>query len=113
SGNLISYNLANSTLCGVSSNTACDPRGIGLNPAVSKIWNQYMPSGNDATVGDQLNTTGFSSPADLPITNDFAVLRLDHGFGNKWQLMSSYRWFTEKQAQNRQIDIGGFVPGGT
>jgi hypothetical protein len=112
-GNIISYNLANSMLCGASGNSACDPRGIGIDPIVSTIWNQYMPAGNDPTNGDQLNTTGFSGPANLPITNDFAVIRLDHSLGKKWQFMTSYRWFRERQAQNRQIDIGGFVPGGT
>jgi len=86
---------------------------IGVDPVVKSIWDKYMPAGNDSTNGDQLNTTGFSGPANLPITNDFGVIRLDHSFGRKWQFMSSYRWFREKQAQNRQIDIGGLVPGGT
>jgi hypothetical protein len=30
--------------CGTS---LCDPRGIGINPVVSQIWNSQMPLPND------------------------------------------------------------------
>lgn len=112
SGNIISYNLATSKQCGPGTNSVCDPRGIGLNPLVGQIWNQYMPPGNDPTGGDQLNTIAFSAPMAMPINNNFAVFRLDHSFGQNWQFMASYRYFKEFQAQSSQYDIGGLLPGG-
>jgi len=110
-GNIINYNLATSSTCGAQGNSACDPRGIGLNPLVRTLWNQYEPSGNDTTQGDGLNTIGFSAAMALPITSDFAVVRLDHYFGPKWQFYASYRFFTETAAVTRQVDIGGLLPG--
>lgn len=110
-GNIINYNLATSSTCGAQGNSACDPRGIGLNPLVRTLWNQYEPSGNDTTQGDGLNTIGLSAAMALPITSDFAVVRLDHYFGPKWQFYASYRFFTETAAVTRQVDIGGLLPG--
>jgi len=110
-GNIVSYNLATSTTCGAQGNTACDPRGIGLNPLVNTMWSKYEPEGNDSTQGDGLNTTGFSAALPLPIASNFAVVRLDHSFGPKWQAFASYRYFTETAAVNRQVDIGGLLPG--
>jgi len=110
-GNIISYNLATGSNCGVQGTSACDPRGLGLNPLVRTLWNQYEPAGNDSSQGDGLNTTGFSAAMNLPITSDFAVVRLDHSFGPKWQFYGSYRFFSETAAVTRQVDIGGLLPG--
>jgi hypothetical protein len=114
SGNIISYNLANSTLCGSSGNSICDPRRLGLNPLVNMIWSRYEPAGNNSSLGDGLNTIGFTGPVPLPVTGDFGVIRLDHSFGSKWQATGSYRYYTEMAAVgNRQVDIGGLMPGNT
>jgi hypothetical protein len=110
-GNIINYNLATSNQCGAQGNASCDPRGLGLNPLVNTLWSKYLPDGNDATQGDGLNTTGFSAALPLPITSDFGVVRLDHSFGSKWQAFGSYRIFKESAAVNRQVDIGGLLPG--
>lgn len=110
-GNIVSYNLANSTRCGAQGNAACDPRGIGLNPLVNTLWSKYEPAGNDLTQGDGLNTTGFSAALNLPITSDFGVIRVDHSFGSNWQWMTSYRYYKEEAAVTRQTDIGGLLPG--
>ena len=53
-GNIVSYNLAASTTCGAQGNSACDPRGLGLNPLVNTLWSKYEPAGNDFTQGDGL-----------------------------------------------------------
>ncbi|MGI8745440.1 MAG: carboxypeptidase regulatory-like domain-containing protein [Bryobacteraceae bacterium] len=110
-GNIISYNLANARQCGAQGNAACDPRATGINPLVSKLWNQYLPAGNDFSQGDQLNTIGFSGPVPTPVTSDFGVVRLDHSFTSNWQLMGSYRFYREDAAVTRQTDLGGFLPG--
>jgi hypothetical protein len=110
-GNIIAYDLATSTLCGAQGNTACDPRGLGINPLVNSLWSKYEPAGNDPTQGDGLNTTGFSAALPLPISSNFGVVRLDHSFGPKWQAFGSYRIYKEIAAVNRQVDIGGLMPG--
>lgn len=110
-GNVIAYNLASSAQCGAQGNAACDPRGLGLNPLVNQLWSKYEPPGNDSSQGDGLNTTGFSAALPLPISSDFGVVRLDHSFGSKWQAFGSYRIYKEIAAVNRQVDIGGLLPG--
>jgi hypothetical protein len=113
-GNLVSYDLKTSMQCGSSGNTVCDPRGLGLNPLVGAIWNKYVPAGNDSSLGDGLNTIGFTKPVPLPVSSNFGVIRLDHSFGANWQLAGSYRYYTETAAVgNRQTDIGGLLPGHT
>jgi carboxypeptidase family protein len=111
SGNIIPYNLAFSQLCGAQGNSACDPRGIGLNPLVNQLWSKYEPEGNDPSQGDGLNTTGFTAPLALPTSSNFGVVRLDHSFGSMWQAFGSYRIYKEISAVNRQVDIGGLMAG--
>ncbi len=112
-GNLISYNLAASQQCGPQANQPCDPRGTGMSPVIRNLWDKYLPAGNDPSIGDGLNTTGFSGPVRLPINSDFAVFRLDHSLGANWQATASYRHFKEAAAVTRQVDIGGLVSGNT
>ena len=57
----ISYNLR-----------ALDPRGIGLNPVVSSLWD-LLPNGNDPSRGDGFNTTGFTAEADTSFNSDAVV----------------------------------------
>ncbi len=91
----------------------CDPRGLGLNPTISKIWSQ-LPLPNDpaftagsATTGlvDGVNAQGFVSNVALPQTSDFVVGRLDHDFGEKWRFMASYRYYTFTPLVTAQVDI--------
>jgi hypothetical protein len=93
---------------------ACDPRGLGINPVISKLWNNYMPAPNDcANYGDHINTCGYFASLKLPIRDDFVVGRLDHDFGSKWRGYASYRWFSLHEPSTNQIDIGGVLPGDT
>ena len=100
---------------------ACDPRGIGLNPVVRKLWN-LLPSPNDAsfTAGnsatglvDGINSQGYLGNLSLPQKSNFFVGRVDHDFGEKWKFMSSYRYYTFSQLASTQVDIGGILPGAT
>jgi hypothetical protein len=111
SGSIASYDLRTSRQCGAAGNLACDPRGLGLNPLVKTMWDNYMPAGNDPSRGDGLNTIGFSAPAALPNDDDFAVARLDHAFAKNWQATGSFRYYQGARAESRQTDIGGFTPG--
>jgi hypothetical protein len=98
---------------------ACDPRGLGINPITQKLWN-LMPLPNDssftissATAGllDGTNAGGYLGNLALPQTANFMVGRIDHDFGDKWKLMTSYRFYNFNQFVNTQTDIGGLLGG--
>ncbi|HEV2389045.1 MAG TPA: TonB-dependent receptor [Candidatus Acidoferrales bacterium] len=106
SGNIVSYNLASSTLCGSSGTTACDPRGIGLDPSIQKLW-ALMPPGNDPTQGDGLNTIGFRSTAGTPLKEDYVVFRLDQSITEKWKFAGVYNYSRHLTNTSTQTDIRG------
>ncbi|MBV8818867.1 MAG: carboxypeptidase regulatory-like domain-containing protein, partial [Acidobacteriaceae bacterium] len=89
----------------------CDPRHIGMNSIVNTIWSKFEPLPNDPTAGDGLNTQGYLSSIALPQHSDFGVIRIDHDFGQKWHLMSSYRDYKFTQTSQAQVDIGGLLCG--
>jgi hypothetical protein len=107
------------TFSGVSYNLkAVDPRGIGLNPTVAKMWSTQLPAGNDAGCTlingarcDTVNTIGYKANIAIPQKSDFGVARLDHDFGSKWHFMTSYRYFKLTKATTNQVDIGGVLAG--
>ena len=89
-GNVVAYPLATSTLCGTGT-TACDPRGLGLSPTVAAMF-ALMPAGNDPTLGDGLNTTGYRGNVSTPLTFDTVSFRLDHHFTDKLRFMGRYSY---------------------
>jgi hypothetical protein len=94
----------------------CDPRGIGINPIVSQIWNKFMPLPNDFTAsnpGDGFNTAGYLSTVSAPLTQNSYTARIDHDFGTKNRLFATYRYNTVKNLSTNQIDIGGGYTGDT
>jgi hypothetical protein len=99
--------------CG-SNATPCDPRGIGLNPIVSKIW-QYMPMPNNPQSGvtnaDRYNVQGYLTNIKLPASSNFFVGRVDHDFGPKWHFMSAYRYYKFNASDTGQVDFGGLLGG--
>jgi hypothetical protein len=111
SNNIIPYTLASSTACGTAGTGACDPRGLGLSPSLTALWN-LMPPGNDPTVAntDGLNTTGFTTTVSTPLTNDFYDLRLDQNVTTKWRSNVSYRYFRQAQISGTQLNIIGGKP---
>jgi hypothetical protein len=118
--NGINYNLNTGANCGTGGNVACDPRGLGIDPLVSQLWNKYEPAGNDPTCGaligsrcDGVNEIGFKGNVAVPETSNFGVARIDHDFGSKWHFNSAYRYYRLNLATTSQIDIGGFFPGDT
>ncbi|HXE31611.1 MAG TPA: carboxypeptidase-like regulatory domain-containing protein [Terriglobales bacterium] len=113
-GNIEQWNLATAQNCGSGGNLPCDPRGIGINPVVSLIWNKYMPMPNNASAaGDTLNTQGYQAQINLPQKNDSVAFRMDHNFGKNWQLMGSYRFYRAVAPTSSQADWGGVLPGDT
>ena len=93
---------------------ACDPRGLGLNPIVKKIWTTQMPEPNDlANFGDHYNTQGYQSSLRAPQRSNSYVARIDHDFGDKWRFMASWRYTRYVELNTAQVDIGGALPGDT
>jgi hypothetical protein len=111
--NGVTYQPAN---CGsVATPAACDPRGLGLNPAINAVWS-LLPAGNQPSCGtavpsDGINTLCFDAPAATPLREDFGVARLDHSFSSRWQFMGSYRYDKTVFTAPVQVDIGGLVSG--
>jgi hypothetical protein len=98
SGNVEQFNLATAAVCGASGTGACDPRGLGLSPAVKAQWAQ-MPLPNLSGVGDGLNTSGYFFNLGVPVQSDYGVARLNHSFTERLQAAVSYTYF-------RQITVG-------
>jgi len=118
SGVVHQVNLQTSTACNVTATNAtgaCDPRGIGISPVVSKMWNTFMPLPNDpsynANGADALNVQGYRASLSLPEKTDYGAVRVDHDFGDRWRLFLSYRIFNDIAPSTNQIDIGGLLPG--
>ena len=112
SGVVRQYALGASTQCGPTGGSACDPRALGLNPVVRSVWNK-LPPGNDASLGDGLNTIGFRAPADTTTVSDTIVTRLDHNISAKWRFEAAVRFSDAASKDNSQVDIGGLLPGDT
>src|SRR5258708_9487084 len=98
---------------------ACDPRELGINPVVQKLWNT-MPMPNDSsftvsstTVGyvDGTNAGGYLGNLNLPQKSNFMVGRIDHDFGEKWKFFGTYRWYDFTQNVSTQVDFGGILAG--
>jgi hypothetical protein len=83
---------------------ACDPRGIGLNADVAKVW-AMMPLPNDPTFGDTYNTQGYNATVAIPQMSHQYTARIDHDFSEKWHLTSSYRYFILRQNTTNQTDL--------
>lgn len=97
---------------------AVDPRGKGLNPVVSAMWNKYEPAGNDSTCGslsgqycDGVNEVGFKANLLEPTSSNNMAFRLDHAFSSKWTWFASYRYYKLTTTGSQQVDIGGFFAG--
>ncbi|HEV2397127.1 MAG TPA: carboxypeptidase-like regulatory domain-containing protein [Candidatus Sulfotelmatobacter sp.] len=115
SANLRAGLLTDTTTGATYSLAANDPRGLGLNPIVGQIWNNFMPAPNSTcqagTQCDGANVQGYQGTLSLPLKSKFAVARLDHDFGSKEHFMASYRYFNQQQQTDDQVDIGGAIKG--
>ncbi len=89
SGNVVAYNLATSTLCG-NGTTACDPRGIGIDPLIQQYWsNEPLP--NVPGTGDGLNSEQFLQSMAEPDNENYGLLRLDYAINSRWHFFTTYR----------------------
>jgi hypothetical protein len=109
SGEVRSYNLASSTLCGPAGDQLCDPRGLGLSPSIAALWSP-LPSGNDPSLGDGLNTVGFRGTVSNALNNDYYNARVDYQLTSNWRADASFRYFGETQLSALQVNISGGNP---
>ncbi len=110
-GNTDTWNLASATNCGPAGNAACDPRGLGISPAVAALY-ALDPVGNNSNAGDGLNTTGFTAPVKTPENTDYEVFRYDHNFNSRWQLHTSETYYRDLVTTAGQVNtLGGNVTG--
>src|SRR6266498_290243 len=103
-GNVVLYPLATSTRCGSTGTLACDPRTLGISPTTAAMF-ALLPAGNDATLGDGLNTTGFRGVAPTSLTLDAVTFRLDHKITQKLQFMGRYAYQRDLAPSATQLDI--------
>jgi len=108
------YNLATSTACGAGANLACDPRGIGISPTIQQLWNM-MPTGNDPTLGDGINTIGLRANVAAPLKDDSVNFRLDHNFTEKVKFFGRYMYHRDLTPNANgefagQVDFRGGTP---
>jgi len=92
----------------------CDPRGIGISPVISQIWNKYIPlPDSPLSAGDLFNTQGYLASIRAPITTNNYVGRIDHDFGDKEHFYVTYRDYKLVSLTTNQTDLGGFFAGDT
>jgi len=92
------------TNCIASYNVGANPSGVGPDPALLGVINS-MPTPNDYSSGDGLNTAGFNFlTAQLERQWDF-VTRIDYKFSDNNTIYGRY-------AQGRQESLGDSVNGG-
>lgn len=103
-GTLQTYKLASAQVCGPSGTGACDPRGLGISPSVQALW-ALDPPGNDPSLGDGYNTTGWRGNVPAPLQDKFGSVRLDRQFGPNWQLSGSFLYSDEHSFDTFNVDI--------
>jgi hypothetical protein len=112
SGATETWNLATAQNCGPSGTAACDPRGIGISPAMKALLGED-PLPNNNSVGDGLNTAGFTTAIRTPQSTDYEVLRLDHTFNSRWQMHTSETYYRNLMNSTNQVDVLGGQATGT
>ena len=81
-----------------------DPRSIGANPGILRSL-ALMPSPNDNSVGDGLNTSGFTSNFAANRETDYAVLRLDYQISKNWSLEAKAAGQEATRTAANQVDL--------
>jgi hypothetical protein len=90
-----------STACG----GPCDPRGIGMSPTIAQQFALYPAIGNNSSLGDGLNTTGYTFDAPTPILEDIGVLRLDYKINQKWGAFVTFHTADTRRTGTEQFSI--------
>ncbi|HZS56757.1 MAG TPA: carboxypeptidase-like regulatory domain-containing protein [Bryobacteraceae bacterium] len=110
-GNVDSYSFLPGSITTACGGSSCDPRNLGFNSVVKSQLALY-PAGNNTTLGDGLNTAGYTFNAPTPIKQNLGVLRLDGSINDKWRAFATYHYAKTDRVGTEQFSILG-TPGST
>jgi hypothetical protein len=108
-GNIQSYSFVPGNITTACGGNSCDPRNIGFSPTIQSQLALY-PAGNNPTLGDGLNTTGYTFNIPTPISQNLAVVRMDYKINPKWSFFTTYHYAATHRTTTRQIGISGSAP---
>lgn len=108
-GNVQSYSFVPGNITTACGGNSCDPRNLGLSPTIKSQLALY-PAGNNPSLGDGLNTTGFTFNIPTPISQNLGVVRLDYKISPKWSVFSTYHYASTSRVTTRQISINSSSP---
>ncbi|HEU5452135.1 MAG TPA: carboxypeptidase regulatory-like domain-containing protein, partial [Terriglobales bacterium] len=109
SGTVVNYSLQPGSITTACGGASCDPRNVGASPVVLSQLALY-PVGNDSSLGDGLNTTGFTFNASTPTIQDLGVLRLDYKINDKWSAFFTGHYSNTDRVSTSQVSLLG-TPG--
>ena len=89
------------TACGGAS---CDPRNIGMSPVIKSELALY-PAGNNPSLGDGLNTIGYTFDAPTPIGQNLGVVRFDYVINKKWSAFMTYHYADTARVGTEQFSV--------
>jgi hypothetical protein len=114
-----------SSNCGPTADQPCDPRGLGMSPAVAKLLSFINPStiGNNPSGNDGIGCSTSPSCQNLtqylfntgdPVRDDAFSVRLDHNFSQNLHFVGRYEWIRDTSpappGATGQIDLTGASP---
>ena len=82
----------------------CDPRGIGVSPVIMSQMALY-PTGNNSTVGDGSNTTGFTFNVATPIITYVAKGKINYNLNSKWSMFATYQYSKTTRTGTDQVNL--------
>jgi hypothetical protein len=106
------FNPANGPLaavCGPSGTGACDPRGLGVSSVVMAQL-ALLPTGNNPSEGDGVNTMGLTLPVATPVSTNQSKLKLNYIINNKWSAFATWQYSSTSRTGAEQISLLGSKP---
>lgn len=111
-GNVNSFSFQPGSITTVCGGVSCDPRNLGFDPVVKSQLGLY-PVGNNSTLGDGLNTIGYTFNAPTPISQNLGVLRIDGKISDKWNAFATYHYSKTDRVGTEQFSIVNGSPAGS
>jgi len=105
-GNVVPYSFKPGSITTACGGVFCDPRNVGASPVILSQLALY-PAGNSPSLGDGLNTIGYTFNASTPIRQDLAVLRLDYNLNSRWSAFLTGHYSTTDRVSTSQVTLLG------
>ena len=117
SGATNSYSFVPGSITTACGGVSCDPRNLGASSVILAQLALYPTTGSlpsnaalNSSLGDGLNTIGYTFTAPTPINQDLGVIRFDYKFSDKWNANATYHYSRTARISTNQISILG-TPG--